>query len=86
MLLTTLKTLWLKVRGWALVAGAILVGLFSVHRSGKQAGRRDVENEMRERDDRARRQAAKVADKVDRLDPDAIDDEFDRLHKARRRR
>lgn len=86
MLLTTLKTLWLKMRGRVLVAGAILVGLISVHRSGKKAGRRDVENEMRERDDRARRQAAKVADKVDRLDPDAIDDEFDRLHQARRRR
>ncbi len=83
--LTTLKTLWSRVWGYVLLAGALAASLFALHRSGKSAGRRDVENEMRERDDRARRQAADVARKVDQMDDDSVADEFDRLYNDRRR-
>lgn len=86
MLLMTLKALWGRIWGYALLAGALVASLVALRQSGKSAGRDEVENEIRKRDVRAIREAANVARKVDQLDDDSLSDEFDRLRNARRRR
>ncbi len=80
-----LQALWGRV--WPYVAGlaGIVVGLFFVRQSGKTAGRQEAETEVMRRDQQAKREADAVANEVDRLDDDSLPDEFDRLHRARRR-
>ncbi|MFC4296955.1 hypothetical protein ACFO0J_02735 [Castellaniella hirudinis] len=78
-------SLWGRIWPWVAGAGAALVAALAIWQSGKSAGRQEAETEVMRRDQQAKREADAVANEVDRLDDDSLPDEFDRLHRARRR-
>lgn len=65
--------LWSKARGWALLAGTVLAGLFAVHQSGRSAGKRQAEITRIKETEKAKGKAREIDQKIDSLDSDDLD-------------
>ena len=74
---------WLeRIKGWLLLAGLALAALASVfyrgHATGRQAERRERQDQINEQAAKARQEARNVQLETARMDDDAVVDELDR--------
>ena len=77
-----LATLWARLQGWLLMAGAVLLVLVGAYAAGGRAARRSVELDRVAGEVRAREKADAVREKLDSMDDDAVRE----LARARMRR
>ena len=81
-----LSTLWSKVYGYIIAAGAILAGLITVYVLGSKDGKHTAETDVLKDRLKAREDKDAVSDQVQQMDDDSVISEFDRLHESRRKR
>lgn len=73
-----ITALWLRLKGWAAMAGAVLLVLAGAYALGGRAARKSAQLEQARRDERAAK-AATAAQESARRDRDATDQTISRL-------
>lgn len=69
-----LATLWARVQGWLLMAGAVLLVLVGAYAAGGRAARKSAELDRLRNDQKAREVKDAVGREVDAMDDDNVRD------------
>lgn len=67
-----LATLWARLQGWLLMAGAVLLVLVGAYAAGGRAARRSAELDRAAGEARAKEKADEVHRKLDSMDNDTV--------------
>ena len=80
-----MATLWARLQGWLLMAGAVLLVLVGAYAAGGRAARRSAELDRAAGEARAREKADAVREKLDSMDNDTVRRDAERWVRDRQR-